>query len=91
MDVVAGWLRPDLRFVFPRQVYQTHRTHIMQGIIFADVRWIMNAIYATNILVVWSEACLAPMAIYVEQLSLIAAMRITTAIPKNNITTTMLP
>jgi len=51
----------------------------------------MNAIYATNILVVWSEACLASMAIYVEQLSLITAMRITTAVPENNITTTMLP
>jgi len=50
----------------------------------------MNAIYATNILV-WSEACLASMAIYVEQLSLITAMRITTAIPENDIITTMLP
>ena len=66
MPGVVGGLHADSRFAFQRQVHQmhrTHRTHRTQGIIFAEVRWIMNAIYATNILVVWSEACLAPMAI----------------------------
>jgi len=33
---VVEWLHPDWRFVFERQVPQTHRTHGRQGIIFAD-------------------------------------------------------
>ena len=35
MRGVVGWLHPDLRFAFQRQVHQTHRTHRTQGIIFA--------------------------------------------------------
>jgi len=34
---VVGWLRPDLRLTFQRQVRQTHRTHRTQANIFADV------------------------------------------------------
>jgi len=37
MRGVVGWLHPDSRFAFQRQVHQTHRTHRTQGIIFADV------------------------------------------------------
>jgi len=36
MRGVVGWLRPDTRLAFQRQVRQTHRTHRMQGNIFAD-------------------------------------------------------
>jgi len=31
-------LRPDSRFAFQGQVHQTHRTHRMQGIIFANAK-----------------------------------------------------
>jgi len=55
------------------------------------MRWITNAFYATNISVLWSEACLAPMALYTEQIRLMAAVRIVTAIPENNVATAMLP
>jgi len=51
----------------------------------------MNAFYATNISVLSSEACLAPIALYMEQIRLMAAVRILTAIPENNVTTAMLP
>ena len=33
---VVGSLRPESRLAFQRQVRQTHRTHRMQGNIFAD-------------------------------------------------------
>ena len=33
---VVGWLCPDSRSAFQRQVHQTPRTHRMQGTIFAD-------------------------------------------------------
>ena len=55
------------------------------------MRWITNAFYATNISVLSSEACLAPMALYTEQIRLMAAVRIATAIPENNVATAMLP
>jgi len=55
------------------------------------MRWITNAFYTTNISVLSSEACLAPMALYTEQIRLMAAVRIVTAIPKNNVATAMLP
>ena len=37
MCCVIGWLRPDWRFAFQRQVHQTHRLYRTQGNIFADV------------------------------------------------------
>jgi len=37
MSCVGGWLRPDSRLAFQRQVRQTHRTHRTQSNIFADV------------------------------------------------------
>jgi len=55
------------------------------------IRWITNTFYATIISVLSSEACLAPMALYTEQIRLMAAVRIVTAIPENNVATAMLP
>ena len=55
------------------------------------LRWITNTFYATNITVLSGEACLAPIKVYVEQIRLMSAVRITTAIPKNNLATAMLP
>jgi len=54
-------------------------------------RWITNSFYTMNISVLLAEACLAPMSIYVEQMRLMTAMRIVTAIPENNVATAMLP
>ena len=54
-------------------------------------RWITNAFYATNITVLSSEACLAPMKIYAEQIKLMLAIRVTTVLPENNVVTAMLP
>jgi len=39
---VVGWLRPDSRLAFQHQVRQTHRTHGTQGIIFADVAYMVE-------------------------------------------------
>ena len=55
------------------------------------MRSITIAFYATNISVLSSEACLAPMALYTEQIRLMAAVRIVTAIPENNVATAVLP
>jgi len=55
------------------------------------LRWITNAFYATNITVVSAEACLAPIKLYMRQTRKMTAVRITTAIPSNNIGTAMLP
>ena len=55
------------------------------------LRWITNAFYATNITVVSAEACLAPIKLYMRQTREMTAVRITTAIPSNNIATAMLP
>lgn len=38
-----------------------------------------------------AEACLAPIAVYAEQARLMSAVRITSAIPENNIATAMMP
>jgi len=54
------------------------------------LRWITNAFYATNITVVSAEACLAPIKLYMRQTREMTAVRITTAIPSNNIATAML-
>ena len=54
-------------------------------------RWIMNGFYATNICVLSSEACLAPMKVYAKQMKLMSTIRITTAVPENNVAMAMLP
>ena len=36
MRGMVGWVRPDSRVVFQRQVRWMHRMHRTQGIIFAD-------------------------------------------------------
>jgi len=55
------------------------------------LRWITNAFYATNITVVCAEACLALIKLYMRQAREMTAVRITMAIPSNNIATAMLP
>jgi len=55
------------------------------------LRWITNSFYATNTTVVSAEACLAPIKLYAKQAREMTAVRITTAVPKNNIATAMLP
>ena len=54
------------------------------------MRWIINGFYATNTPVLSSEACLAPMSMYVKQIRLMSTIRIVTAIPENNVATAML-
>jgi len=53
--------------------------------------WITNSFYSTNMTVVSAEACLAPIKLYAKQAREMTAVRITTAVPKNNIATAMLP
>jgi len=55
------------------------------------LQWITNSFYATNTTVVSAEACLAPIKLYAKQAREMTAVRITTAVPKNNIATAMLP
>ena len=55
------------------------------------LRWITNSFYATNTTVMSAEACLAPIKLYAKQAREMRAVRITTAVPKNNIATAMLP
>jgi len=53
-------------------------------------RWITNTFYSTNVAVLSVEGCLAPIALYVEQMKKMTAIRLVTAIPNNNIATAML-
>jgi hypothetical protein len=55
------------------------------------LRWITNIFYATNIIVLSAEACLALIKLYLERIQKMTAIRITSAIPENNIATAMLP
>jgi len=55
------------------------------------MRWITNGFYATNISVLSAEASLAPVAVYAEQVRSMTAVRLATALPKNNIATAMFP
>jgi len=55
------------------------------------MRWITNGFYATNISVLSAEACLAPVAVYAEQVRSMTAVRLATALPENNIATAMFP
>jgi len=54
-------------------------------------RWITNGFCATNISVLSAAVCLAPMSIYAEQMRLMTAMQVVTAIPEKYIATAMLP
>src|SRR5205807_149661 len=54
-------------------------------------RWVTNAFYATNTIVLSAEACLAPISLYLEQMRKMTVIRLVTALPENNIATAMLP
>ena len=54
------------------------------------LRWITSGFYSTNLSVLSAEVCLAPIVIYAEQARLMSAVRITSAIPENNIATAMM-
>jgi len=55
------------------------------------LRWITNSFYATNTTVISVEACLALIKLYAKQGREMTAVRITTAVRKNNRATAMLP
>jgi len=89
--LVKGIILPTL--LFGAEIFHLTVTMIgkMQTFWNRVLRWITNSFYATNTTVVSAEACLAPIKLYAKQARERTAVRITTAVPKNNIATAMLP
>ena len=54
-------------------------------------RWITHCFYSTNTIGLSAEACLMPTDLYLEQISDMATIRLSTALPDNNIATALFP
>jgi len=53
--------------------------------------WITNCFYSTNTNVLFAEACIMPVDLYLEQIRDIAAIQWSTPLPDNNIATALFP